>query len=254
MKYRLVQFLQAICALALILTLLVLVVVNRKSAEPISYPTVIDVSWPNCRDTVSNSQDYGIVGVNGGLDFRVNSCLAKETTWFSRYALYVNTGYPGIKYAREFPTYPRQCIYNDTNCLAYNYGYNATLYSINYANSRGAYSLSWWLDVETDNSWTENLKDNRASLSGAIDAIRQHVFLSKIGIYSALDQWKTITGGWDNQLPDWIGTGGQKIITAQEACTSRGFSDGSIWLTQYTPWLDQDYLCSQSFLDSLGWF
>ena len=98
-----------------------------QSQSPSKSVIFTDVSWPNCNKTVAlNNTEWGIVGVNGGLDFHQNPCLATETNWFSHYGLYINTGYPGIAVAREYSTGPDLCATDDQLCIAYDYGYQST--------------------------------------------------------------------------------------------------------------------------------
>jgi hypothetical protein len=213
--------------------------------------TIVDVSWPNCKTSPATDFHEGIIGVTGGLDFRPNRCLAGETTWFEHYALYMNTGYPGIAYGEKYMNSPRHCTISDKQCLAYNYGFAASEYGIHLAARSGAYSDLWWLDVETDNSWTTNTAVNRASLEGAIAALRQNSFLAEVGIYSTPDQWQAITGGWQNGLPAWLGTG---LLSAQGAagqCSTKAFTGGSIWLSQYTVKLDANVACTPAFTQRL---
>jgi hypothetical protein len=214
--------------------------------------TIIDVSWPNCKSTPATNFQEGVIGVTDGLDFKPNPCLSKETTWFSRYALYMNTGYPGRKYGQKYMNSPQQCDSSDDACLAYNYGFAAATYGTRLAAQNGAYSDSWWLDVETDNSWTNNTQVNRAVLTGAVAAIRQNSLFATVGIYSTPDEWATITGKWHNHLPAWLGTG---LLTAQAAaqkCQSNSFTGGPFWVSQYTTKLDENVTCSGAFSQRLN--
>lgn len=212
--------------------------------------TITDVSWPNC-NLQSVSGQWDIVGVTGGLDLRPNRCLGSETGWFSHYALYMNTGYPGVRYAKKFASSPHSCATSNEACLAYNYGYNASLYAIKYAASRDVHSNLWWLDVETDNSWSTKIALNRASLQGSIDALRQNVILTKIGIYSYPAQWQVITDNWHSDLPAWVATGSTDKSVANQACKGPSFDGGPIWLGQYTPNLDVNQPCNQQFFQTI---
>lgn len=213
---------------------------------------VVDISWPNCNSSPPLQADYGIVGINDGLDFTANPCLVKETGEFFKYALYINTGYPGRSYGQKFATFPLDCAKRTDSCLAYNYGYNATLNAVVYAANRGIASSVWWLDVETENSWTDNQMINRASLQGAVDALEQHNFLATIGFYAYPAQWQAITGGWRNDLPAWVATGSTNQSIAVAYCNQQNFTGGVTWLTQFTPKLDQDYTCNDHFVGRLG--
>jgi hypothetical protein len=224
------------CLLALLIILL--------AFKQHSSSSTVDVSWPNCKVKTNTEFQSGIIGVTGGLDFKPNPCLGRETSWFSNYSLYMNTGYPGRSYGIKFASYPKLCNSTDYDCLAFNYGYNAAKYAINYANSQDAHSRTWWLDVETDNSWTLHSRINVSVLQGAIAAIRQVPFIKQIGIYSDSYQWNFLTGSWHNKLPIWIGTGSTSRQEALSSCRTQSFTRGKIAFVQYTQKIDIDLVCT----------
>jgi hypothetical protein len=205
---------------------------------------IVDISWPNCAVAKTNTYSEGIVGVTGGLDFRPNPCLAGEASIFSKYALYMNTGYPGRSYGLRFRSSPIRCVSTNDRCLAFNWGYNAAEYAIRYSYVQVAHSNEWWIDVETDNSWTDNTGVNRSSIEGAIAATKQIPFVRTIGIYSTPDQWFLITNYWQNGLPEWIGTGSLSKSIARQDCYSLSFTGGPVKLSQYTQNLDVDLSCN----------
>jgi hypothetical protein len=205
--------------------------------------TLNDLSWPNCNEKITSLSSSGIVGINDGLDFSHNPCLAQESLLFhSNYSLYLNTGYPGKSYGLMFKNSPKHCSSNNLNCLAYNFGYNDAVHSLMYAWSQNSHSFSWWLDVETENSWTNSYKQNREALIGMINAIHKYTFMPTIGIYSSSGQWQTVTKGWINLLPAWAATGSNSKQAATNYCSS-SFNGGPTWLTQYTKYLDMNYNC-----------
>ncbi len=200
-----------------------------------------DVSWPNCSARAPKTA-FGIVGVTGGLGFSQNSCLSKEAGWFGNKSLYVNTGYPGQSYGLRYQNSPRACSSSDLNCLAYNYGYNAGLYAAEYASSQGVTSNTWWLDVETANSWTSDYQQNRNSLQGEAEALTSRG-ATTVGVYSTTAQWGSITNAWQNHLPNWGATTWQTAKQAAKYCSGHDFTGGGTWLIQYKGSLDQDYAC-----------
>src|SRR5207247_1390297 len=56
-----------------------------------------DISWPQCGGAYPSNPAFGIVGVNKGIVFSPNPCLASEIRWGGGAAaqLYANTGNPG---------------------------------------------------------------------------------------------------------------------------------------------------------------
>ncbi|HKU18149.1 MAG TPA: hypothetical protein VJP80_02640 [Candidatus Saccharimonadales bacterium] len=206
--------------------------------------TGYDVSWPNCNSQLSRLAAWGVVGVTGGLVFHANPCLEQESTWFRAVSLYVNTGYPGGSRAAQFATLPRHCAAHDERCLAYNYGYNAGLYSVRLASKYNIHAAWWWLDVETENSWSDDPYVNRESLVGMIDAIKRQTVFARVGFYSYPGQWALITGNWAGEnLPAWAATGSRERGAAIAACKAESFTGGPLMLTQYTATLDRNYVC-----------
>lgn len=214
--------------------------------------TIADVSWPNCGARPARHFASGVVGVNGGLDFHPNPCLAEEAAWFDHYEVYLNTGYPGDGRGRKFAAAPRACAARASRCLAYNYGFNAALYSIRYANLQNVHPTMWWLDVETVNSWSDDFLVNRQFINGAVAALRQTVWPATVGIYSSSEQWRDIVGPWQNRLPAWLATGALHRSEAVGACHNKSFTGGHIWLSQYTNGLDENVACSADWPRSLA--
>jgi hypothetical protein len=230
--------------LTLLCFVIVLSIVLAVTTQPAN-KSITDLSWPNCGSRYLQTYTAGIVGVTGGLDFRINPCASSEAHMLIAYALYANTGYPGYVYGRKFANYPKHCTQKDYVCFAYNYGYAAGLFAIRAAAKSGVVSRLWFLDVETENSWTYHPAVNRAELSGEMAAISQYTFLfSGFGIYSTSHQWQIITGGWKNMLPEWLGTGSFDQRVATKACRDVSFTGGRIWLSQYTAKLDINVTCN----------
>lgn len=204
--------------------------------------TGIDVSYPNCNASIPNNLSFGIVGVTGGLNFHPNTCLASESSHFNNLSFYLNTGYPGLSTALNYQNSPKICTTNDLGCLAYNYGYNAGQYATAYAQSQGVSANTWWLDVETMNTWSTDAAQNIQSLQGQTDALKASG-VSTVGVYSTTAQWGTITGGWKNGLPSWGATTWQTAKQAKTYCTGHEFTGGPTYLLQFKGKLDQDYAC-----------
>jgi hypothetical protein len=202
----------------------------------------VDVSYPNCGSSVP-STDFGIVGVTGGLPFRPNNCLVAEASHFRNLSFYINTAYPGQSYGLKYQTSPNSCASDDLTCLAYNYGYNAGQYATSYAKNQGLSASTWWLDVETMNSWTPNAVQNVQSLQGMTDALKT-AGTGTVGIYSTTAQWGTITGGWQNGYPNWGASTWKTARQAKTFCNGHEFTGGPTYLIQYKGKnLDQDYAC-----------
>jgi len=230
-----------------IVLLLTIAIFMSVLTQKVNYShNVIDVSWPNCQSNTSITFANSIVGVNGGLDFKPNPCMGQEISLSTDYELYLNTGDPGFPRIKLLGTAPLKCTKADNLvCYSYNYGYQAGVYSVKQALHANAHTDYWFLDVETDNSWTSSYLANRADLAGMIDAIKQYNFFApKIAIYTTNYQWHQIVGNWHINLPIWLGTGGTNIATAVQACRQTSFLAQPIILAQYTLGsLDYDLTC-----------
>jgi len=228
-------------------------------------PATYDVSYPQCGKALPAPVDGGIVGVNNGIAFSTNPCLATEWAWAAGAptyapALYLNTADPGPAYSSHWPssqTSPQVCNGDNSTACSYDYGWNYATDALDraLAVTPAAAGVQWWLDVEAGNSWqtlesaygqTATAKANdRASIAGAIAAL-QAAGVSSVGVYSTSYQWTQITGGTGTQFaaqPAWVaGTG--SLSTAQRNCATTSFTGGPIALAQYASnGYDADYHC-----------
>lgn len=220
-----------------------------------------DISWPQCSGAYPSNAAFGIVGVNRGIVFSTNECLVSQIAWAGGATgeLYVNTANPGPALSSFWPAgqvSPQFCDPSqpDTAACAYDYGWNAASYS--WQAALAAYdaleitvspaATTWWLDVETSNSWREgDLSLNVAALRGQLDYLRS-VGVAKLGFYSTTLQWGEITGGTTDfaAYPSW-GAGAPSERVAKRHCQSTpGFTGGDLALVQY-PWagFDADLRC-----------
>lgn len=210
----------------------------------------IDISWPNCQ---LQNLDYShiIVGLNGGLDFKVNNCLASQSYLTKNTWAYVNTGNPGLPRIKSIANqYGFNCLNQNLKCYSYYYGYSAGEYDQQLLNLYALRPPIIWLDVETTNSWTSSLLANRYDLLGQINALSSNHFLRmQIGIYSSPVQWVEIMGDWSIPYPIWLAGGYTNQDQASRACSLAGVF-GAVRLVQYTvdKHLDFDYSCSNNFL------
>jgi hypothetical protein len=228
-------------------------------------PATYDISYPQCGHALPAPIDGGIVGVNNGIAFSQNPCLATEWAWATRAttyapAFYLNTANPGPAYSSHWPVVqssPQVCNGENSVSCSYDYGWNYATDALNRALTvtPSAAAVQWWLDVETGNSWqtlesaygqtATSRANDRASIAGAVDALKAAGVVT-VGIYSTSYQWTQITGGSGTQFaaqPAWIaGTG--SLSTAQSNCRSTSFTGGRVTLAQYARnGYDADYHC-----------
>ena len=246
-----------------------------------------DVSYPQCSGTGAGALPgsgttapaaFGIPGVDDGLPGKANPCLGAEYAWAAGLTaqapqLYVNTADPGNT-AADWPTadisggpvdpYGGSCttvrsrgqtVGADSVQCAFAYGVEQARTDEAFAQSAGASTSVWWLDVETANSWQSRgtIGLNQAVLLGMVAAFEQTAGAS-VGGYSTHYQWNKILGTLDstagpvlNALAQWIPTGGSSGSVAQADCTDTtklpNFTNGTRTYVQYTATFDYDVAC-----------
>ena len=215
-----------------------------------STSTGYDISFPQCGGTYPrpNAYLFGVVGITNGHAFRNNPCFASEYAWatgpMAPESVYVNLNEDIGTTAANGDTgpYGGACA-PDTACHALNYGYNAASSAYTYATQQASAFAAqmWWLDIETENSWSESdLSLNQDIITGALRFLHDERHFM-VGIYSTPSMWKEITGGWQNGLPTWVG-GGTKG-NAPSLCGT-GFTGGPVYLVQYARGAyDGNYAC-----------
>lgn len=215
-----------------------------------------DISWPQCGRPFPEGHAFGIVGVNNGRPYTENPCLAEQARWAAASGLpagfYLNTANPGVRsrsvdwYAQRSPN--PSCSPADEAACAYNYGYNGARHAYAYANSvaPAGPGHTWWLDVETGNSWSAtDLAANTASILGTIDYLQAQGVV--VGAYSTRYQWTKITGGASLPLlPNWA-AGARNAQQAAAFCADRTFTGGPVMLVQWVEGrFDHNYPCPGS--------
>lgn len=257
------------------------------AAKPVSgggapkpIPTVeyvgYDVSYPQCGRRLPTDHYFGIVGVNGGTAASYNPCLTEQLVWAKgartgsnqpKIQLYVNTANPAQDTAYNWNNWPTSgstpygtCSGTRTNDVAcsWQYGWNRSVeteaYFVGKAQAAGISTntadYTWWLDVETMNSWQtgSGLARNRAAIEG-FAAYYQSKSVT-VGLYSTKPQWEQIVGttliteGNLVGLPNWRPSGAS-LANAKSNCDVPSLTMGGfISLTQYVQKnLDHNHSC-----------
>jgi len=191
-----------------------------------------DISWPQCGGAFPSQAGFGIIGVNNGVPFSQNPCLAAEWQWAlsnkGAPAYYMNISNPGTSTPSS-------------------YGASAAAYALNYASSAtGATSAAshvWWIDVETANSWSSDQAANAAVVQGALSYLKQHTSKA-VGVYSTGYQWGVITGGVHLGAVVWA-AGASSAASAPSMCGT-GFTGRAVKVVQYPAGsFDGDYRCGR---------
>jgi len=190
-----------------------------------------DASSPNCSWSGAPPGSFGIVGVTGGRPFTVNTCSGKEYQWAAALgapSLYFNTAYSGA-YKRNLLS-TGYCATAPSGLIAkyqqaWSIGCSEAAFA--YGKQPGS-AATWWLDVETSNSWSSSdLQLNRSTIQGSVDYLSfgANVAVANIGIYSYSGGWSTITGG------GWQPNGIAAAWTSSGGCASF-LPNAPVWLAQ----------------------
>jgi hypothetical protein len=261
-----------------------------------SITTGNDISWPQCGGAYPSGQAFGIVGLTGGLANTLNSCFGSELAWAwtstgtsapgkqPPASLYVNTADPGQAGVTDWPTNnvdPNNrispnpigtCDGSDSPACAWQYGWNRAIADMlglagttqvsGVFGSTTPSTYTWWLDVETGNTWETGaggLANNVADLQGMVAAFTSAAETSPngiplggaaVGVYSTSSQWGQITGtpsgaaaGNLAGLANWI-PGARTASAAASNCSLASFTGGRVTVTQWfgKPY-DGDYAC-----------
>lgn len=201
-----------------------------------------DISYPQCGGPLPTLVAFAIVGVNGGRPFTVNPCLRSQIAWATtatdeQRRFYLNTSNPGPLATANWPAghpTPKRCAVsypaNDSVSCAYDFGYEGARFATSKVPG-GAAAGRWWLDVETENTWSANKASNLSAIQGAIEYFRARS--AQVGIYSTRYQWGRITGGAPVPgVPVWVAGAGDHGA-AVRACDAASFSGGRVAFAQY---------------------
>ncbi|WP_337587579.1 hypothetical protein [Crystallibacter crystallopoietes] len=127
------------------------------------------------------------------------------------------------------------------------YGYAKAYDNVDLRGVDNPTTYLWWLDVETENSWSTDKLANRADLEGMTYYLRS--IGARVGLYSTSFQWGQIVGEVPStsnlyKLPSWL-AGARTLNGAKNNCGSAPLTaGGQVTLTQFVSrGLDYDYSC-----------
>jgi hypothetical protein len=250
--------------------------VARPSPTPEPEPSHgVDVSWPQCDRDLPDDFAFAIVGVNGGRVYSANPCLAGDgdapgqLAWAGREVeLYANTGNPGPNLSRFWPDgqrAPRACRDDgpfsaaDTVDCAYLYGWNAAADSyrtaleafidVGWADPDAdelPWATTWWLDVETANSWRPDRRLNVATLEGARDYLESRD-VAEVGFYSTPRMWSRLIGSTEAfaDHPAWHAGAADEEDARRRCADEPAFTGGELRMVQWVEdRLDHNLRCA----------
>jgi hypothetical protein len=235
-----------------------------------------DVSHPQCDSELPDDGAFAVVGVNGGLATRTNPCLAEQLEWAAGSSgdvpgqpplqLYLNTANPGqlrdlvTTWPDDGDTPYGDCDGGNSTACSWQYGYERAHASVQWFFRPAARSVrldsqparyTWWLDVETMNTWQLGSDDararNRASLEGMTAYLTDED--ARVGVYSTGYQWGLIVGDVPEDsplagLPSWLAGATSRSGAVANCAEDPLVPDGEVELTQYVvDDLDHNHAC-----------
>lgn len=201
-----------------------------------------DISFPQCPDRVpSGAFGFAIIGVNNGRAMTQNPCMPAQIAWARQgsadASVYINSNSPPEAFRTS------QCPPTDGVCRAFEYGRESAAYAIAYVNRHAPDITRYWLDVETQNTWSSNTQENAAVLRGMIAALTGAG--KSVGIYSNSRQFAIIAGSYAPGLDNWIPRPEAKHDTVAEFCrTTQPFGGGRVVMIQMWYTFDENYACA----------
>lgn len=266
--------LRSVIVVALAVAATLLAAPGTASAAPAAVG--YDVSYPQCGTNLPKDRAFAIVGVNGGLSTRANPCLSAELAWAwgssgavpaqPRAQVYLNTANPG-EVRDQVTTWPSaggtpygDCDGTNSAACSWQYGWERAGNSVDAFFTPAARaarvdgrpgSYTWWLDVETMNTWQSGSPDaldrNRATLEGMAAQLVSRG--GRVGLYSTGQQWAQIVGTAPSGSPlagldSWL-AGATSPADAQAACSQPALVPGGrVTLSQYVRGtLDRNQSC-----------
>jgi hypothetical protein len=226
---------------------------------------------------------FAIAGVNGGIAGTSNSCFSSQynaalilnhgATEQPHAAVYLNTGNPALT-ASWWPSSNKTqgarltgttgtappvvtvsnplgtCAHKAGEACAFIYGYSMaeSAYYAAAVNGQVKTSTTWWLDVETSNTWQTDTAANAASIVGMVYFLKTKGVTT--GLYSTAYQWNKIAGTTSStsslaKLPSWL-AGASATSAAGDCSTLPALTPGgrvSLVQYDYNGLLDYDYSC-----------
>jgi hypothetical protein len=227
-----------------------------------------DVSYLDCDAVLPSTFGFAVVNVNHGRPYTANPCFADQVAWALTGAstiqpalsFYINTSNPGPSASRRWPGEstgaPEPCDGSWSFACAYNFGWLAAQEAFDRAalvvGADDAASRHWWLDVETENSWSEDHALNTVVLLGNVGGLQSRG-VGQIGIYATRAHWAEITGATSPEsrinapfadMPNWIPRLGPIDDAVQYCSPAHSLTGGPIQLVQFEFFLDRNYACS----------
>jgi GH25 family lysozyme M1 (1,4-beta-N-acetylmuramidase) len=131
-----------------------------------------------------------------------------------------------------------------------NFGFNTAVDAFAKAANAGVNAaVPWWLDVESDPSWSTDTAANASMIQGAIQGL-QSEGLNSVGIYSQISHWSGIAGTYSPSVPEWVANWGSNTppFNPGQYCNGYNFAQGPVQLVQFTDGantngFDNDYAC-----------
>ncbi len=241
-----------------------------QAAEPTGSTTATghDVSYPQCDVALPTRGEIAVVGVNAGTGTTTNPCLAAQLAWGDAAApdgtprradVYVNTANPGhlgdwwpsadlTRSGVPVMNPEGRCAGAEDAACAYVYGFSIATDDLQGRGVTAASDRTWWLDVETMNSWSWNRQANLSAIEGMAAAIRGAG--GDVGVYSTQRQWDLIVGDATPSValagtPSWIAGATSRAGALSDCAAAPLTPGGRIGMVQWVEdGVDHDIACA----------
>jgi hypothetical protein len=166
-----------------------------------------DISNFQCAGQPPAPHTVGVVEVEGASFGSTNPCLATEANW-------AGAGLNLYLYLTYGTTPPSPPSVTDPACAgaetpaACSFGFADALDAFAKAQRAGVdTAVAWWLDVESDPSWSPDPAANASLVQGALDGLH-YEGLNNVGIYASPGSWNGIVGTYQPAVPYWVASWG----------------------------------------------
>jgi hypothetical protein len=205
-----------------------------------------DISNFQCGGLPPSPHSIGVVEVVGYSMGATNPCLYQEAKWAAAgLNLYIYLTYGTDASGTGDPACTTRLV-----PAACQFGFETALDAFQKAANAGVdTSVAWWLDVESDPSWSSDTGANASMVQGAIDGLQSRG-LNSVGIYSQQSHWSQIVGSYSPGVPEWVADWGSNTppFNPAQYCSGFSFASGPVVMVQFTNGantngFDNDYAC-----------
>lgn len=225
--------------------------VTTSSGASTTYTHGFDLSWPQCsgsaaRHMPAHTPAYLILGLTHGRGHTANPCLASQSAWAQQRGVpvgaYLVPSYPTARQRAAADLGLYGACHGDATCRLRNDGARQAADALAVLHDNGVPAPMVWVDVEFRHvqPWSHSHAGNVHVLQGVLRGLTAAGV--PYGVYTTSYMWRSITGGWRVDTPNWLPGGSGNPADAKRMCRATA-TGGPTWVVQYTRSLDEDLTC-----------